>query len=235
MRFSVLLAPALLLAAAEFGVTANAPTFANESLHYTINWPTGLSLGDAQLHAARLKSGDGPERMALEFTVEAAMPGFQVLDHYKSEATAAFCSAEFNKNVSHGKKKTQEKTTFDADKGTATRETEGGGKTELKSSSCGRDALAYLYFVRRELSQGRLPQTETVFFGAAYRLRLEFAGTQTIRLGDTRVEADRLNASVKGPTADLNFEIYFLKDAARTPALVRVPLALGTFAMELVR
>jgi hypothetical protein len=33
----------------------------------------------------------------------------------------------------------------------------------------------------------------------------------------------------------LNFEVYFLKDAARTLALVKVPLAVGTFSMELVK
>ena len=49
------------------------------------------------------------------------------------------------------------------------------------------------------------------------------------------MEADRLTASLKGPSSDINFEVFFLKDAARTPALVRVPLAMGTFSMELVR
>jgi hypothetical protein len=64
---------------------------------------------------------------------------------------------------------------------------------------------------------------------------MEFAGTQSIRVGDKAVEADRLNTTVKGPQSDVSFEIYFLKDAARTPALVRVPLAVGTFSMELVK
>jgi hypothetical protein len=105
----------------------------------------------------------------------------------------------------------------------------------MKSGSCGKDALAYLYFVRRELSQGRIPAPQTVYFGAAYEIRLAFAGTQTIKLGDKQVEADRVSASVKGAASEVGFEVFFLKDAARTPALVRVPLALGTFSMELVR
>ena len=66
-------------------------------------------------------------------------------------------------------------------------------------------------------------------------MRVEFAGTQTIKLGDTPVEADRIKASVKGASTNIDFEIFFLKDAARTLALVRLPLSLGLFSMELVR
>jgi hypothetical protein len=80
-----------------------------------------------------------------------------------------------------------------------------------------------------------MPAPQTVFFGAPYEIRLVFAGTQNIKLGDKQVEADRVTASVKGSASEIGFEVFFLKDAARTPALVRVPLALGTFSMELVR
>ena len=89
--------------------------------------------------------------------------------------------------------------------------------------------------MRRELSQGRIPPPQTIFFGPAYEVRVEFAGTQKIRVGDTQADADRLTASVKGSSSDISFEVFFLKDAARTPALVRVPLALGMFSMELVK
>ena len=217
------------------GSTATAPKFSNEQLHYSVNWPSGLSLGEGQLHTSRTKAGDGPDRMSLEFTLDAAVPGFQVQDRYKSEATLGFCSISLDRKSVHGKKKADEKTTFDPDHGTAVRETAGGGKSELKTGTCGKDALAYLYFLRLELSQGRLPPSQPVFFGSAYQLRVEFAGTQTIKLGETSVEADRLKASLKGASSDIDFEVFFLKDAARTPALVRVPLSLGTFSMELVR
>jgi len=89
--------------------------------------------------------------------------------------------------------------------------------------------------VRHELGQGRLPAAQTVYFGAPYQVRLEFAGTQAIRMGDKNVEADRLKASAKGPSSEISFEIFFLKDTGRTPALVRVPLSLATFTMELVK
>jgi len=218
------------------GTPVAAPSFENEQLRYSINWPSGLSLGEAQLGSSLEKaSADSTARLHLEFNIDAAVPGFAVTDRYRSEASPDFCSVDFERNASHGAKKTDEKTTFDAQNGTATRETSGGGKSDLKTSSCGRDALAFLYYVRRELSQGRIPPPQTVYFGAAYEIRLAFAGTQSIKLGDKQVEADRVTTSVKGAASDITFDIFFLKDAARTPALVRVPLTLGTFSMELVR
>lgn len=233
--------PVLLLAliqvqSARPGASNASPTFSNEHLRYNINWPSGLSLGESQLSASRSKTASGaPGPLEMDFNVDAAIPGFEVSDRFHSSASADFCSVEFDKKTSHGKKKSDEKTTFDAANQTATRQTEGGGKSELKTPSCGKDALAFLYFVRRELSQGRLPPSQPVFFGSIYQVRVEYVGTQSIKLGDKPVEADRLNVSLKGPSSDISFEAYFLKDGARTPALVKVPLALGTFSMELVR
>jgi hypothetical protein len=215
---------------------AGAPVFENEQLHYNINWPSGLSLGEAQLRASLVKpTPDAAGQLHLDFTVDAGMPGFPVSDQYRSEASPDFCSSEFQRTAKHGSKKTDEKTTFDPQNGTASRETAAGGKSELKAPACGKDALAFLYYVRRELSQGRMPPQQTVFFGAPYDIRLEFMGTQKIPLGETQVEADRVIASVKGPSSQISFEVFFLKDRVRTPALVRVPLPLGTFSMELVR
>ena len=231
-----LLAALLCVASSAQSGTPNAgPSFDNESLRYNINWPSGLSLGESRLTASRSKPADGPESLSFEFSVEAAIPGFQVLDHYRSQATPDLCSVEFGKELLHGKKKTNEKTTFGSGHDTATRETTGGGKTELKTPACGKDALSFLYYVRRELAQGRLPQRQTVLFGAPYEVRIEFAGTQSIPVGDTNKEADKLLVTAKGPASEINFEIFFLKDAARTPALVRVPLSLGAFTMELVK
>jgi hypothetical protein len=221
---------------ANSGTPVGASAFENEQLRYSINWPSGLSLGEAQLGSARQKTeADAAPRLHLTFDLDAGVPGFPVSDRYRSEASNEYCSVEFQRTATHGPKKTDEKETFDQQAGTATRQTKDGGKSELKTPSCGRDALAFLYFVRRELSQGRMPPTQTVFFGAPYEVKLAFAGTQSIKLADKQVEADRVNASVKGAASEISFEVFFLKDAARTPALVRVPLAMGTFSMELVR
>jgi len=106
----------------------------------------------------------------------------------------------------------------------------------LKAASCSRDALTFLYYVRGELSEGRMPAPQTIFLGAPYDVRLEFQGTESIRIADRPVDADRFAASVKGPASSISFDVFFLKDRARTPALVRVPLPMGTtFSMELVK
>jgi len=221
---------------ASAGTPVAAPAFDNEQLRYSINWPSGLSLGEAQLGSSLQKTtAEAAPVLHLEFNLDAAVPGFVVTDRYRSEASPELCSVEFQRKAMHGQKKTDEKTTFDQHAGTATRETVGGGKSQFEISSCGRDALAFLYYLRRELSQGRIPPPQTVYFGGAYEIRLAFSGTQTIRLGEAQVEADRVTASVKGTASDISFDVFFLKDAARTPALVRLPLALGMFSMELVR
>ena len=230
-------APLLLLGALAISAApAGPPAFENEQLHYTINWPSGLSLGEAQLHAALVKPApDAAGRLHLDFTLDAGIPGFSVSDQYRSDASADFCSGEFQKTTRHGSKKTNEKMTFDQQNGSVSRETADGGKSELQAPACGKDALAFLYYVRHELSEGRIPPQQTIFFGAPYDIRIDFTGTQGIRIGETQVEADRVTATVRGPSSEISFEVFFLKDAARTPALVRVPLSLGTFSMELVR
>lgn len=214
----------------------SAPVFSNEQLHYNINWPSGLSLGEAALGASSAKAASGEvPGINLQFNVDAGIPGFSVTDHYHSVVTPDFCSSEFQRNATHGQKKIDEKMTFDPHGGSGTRETAGGGKTDFQTSGCGKDALAFLYYLRRELAQGRIPPPQTVYLGPAYDVRLEFMGTQNIRVADKPVEADRVTASIRGPASEISVEIFFLKDSARTPVLARVPLALGTFSMELVR
>jgi hypothetical protein len=229
---SLALISALALAAAPTG----APAFESEQLRYSINWPSGLSLGEAELDASSSKaSPDASEQLHLQFNVNAGVPGFSVADRYHADASPDFCSEEFQKYAVHGPKKTDEKTTFDLHAGTATRETTGGGKSDFSTSQCAKDALTFLYYARHELSQGRIPPTQSVFMGSSYEVRLQYTGTQSIRLADKQVDADRVTATVRGPASTIDVEVFLLKDRTRTPALVRVPLALGTFSMELVR
>ena len=44
-----------------------------------------------------------------------------------------------------------------------------------------------------------------------------------------------LTCTMTGPASSIKFEMYFARDAARTPLLIKVPLQMGTFAMEIVR
>jgi hypothetical protein len=232
--WGVLRAPLLLFAALATAAPIFAPGFENEHLHYNINWPSGLSLGEAQLSATTSKSaGDTAPRLHFSFDLDAGIPGFTVTDRYRSEATNDLCSTEFQRNIKHGAKALDEKMTFDPHDGKVTRQPTGGAQTEVSASPCAKDALTFLYYVRRELSQGRIPGPQTIFFGPQYQVHLEFAGTQTVQIGEKPVEADRVKASVQGPVAAISFEIFFMKDPARTPVLVRVPLSMGTFSMEL--
>jgi hypothetical protein len=224
------LLPALVLVAAPVADSA----LPNETLRYSINWPSGLGLGEATLTAASSQAAKSPSRMQFQFNLDAGVPGFTVRDQFHSTASGSFCSEEFHKLTVHGSKRVDEKEKFDLSTGTVTRGS-GSGQSEINGNPCAKDALAFLYFVRQELSQGRIPPRQTVFFGAPYEIRLDTAAGESLQIGNASVETDHLKASVRGPSSSIDFDLFFLKDAARTLALVRVPLALGTFSMELVK
>ncbi len=209
---------------------------AEETLPYAVNWPSGLGLGEAVVTAQKVKTPDGAERWRFELKVDASVPGFTVSDQFRAVATADYCSLEFERDLKHGKRASRERITFDQEKRSATRETlEGGGKSEFSIPACAKDPLTFLFFARRELKQGRLPAPQPVFFGASYAVRMESGGAQRLRSGDALVEADRVIVTFKGPKADQKLEALFVRDAARTPALVRLPLAVGTLSVELAR
>ncbi len=202
-----------------------------ESLRYSINWASGLSLGEATLH-----SDKGKEAWDFEVTMDASIPGFALRDRYQSAATPDLCSLQLEKSFTHGNRKGDEKTIFDQQNHTASRETQnGGGKSELSVPACAKDALTFMQFARSELAQGRLAPPQAVVFGAIYNVRIEYTGAQKIRVGDQMADADRILATIKGPTSDLTVEIFFARDAARTPLLAHIPLSLGTFTVELIR
>lgn len=232
---------AILLALASLGAPAGAHAAAGtfpqpESLRYNVNWPSGLPLGEAEMRAARLPADPDEHRWEFTLRLEAAIPGFAVVDRHRSVATPDLCSVELEKLAERGKRTTKERTSFDPSRGLATRETlGGGGKSEFPIPACARDGLAFLYYLRRELGQGRLPPSQKVFFGGEYVVRLEYGGRQSVLVGAQRTEADRIQISAKGKASDTAFEIFFALDPARTPLLVRLPLALGTFSMELIR
>ncbi|HXI39636.1 MAG TPA: DUF3108 domain-containing protein [Bryobacteraceae bacterium] len=208
--------------------------FTNETLRYAVSWPTGMSLGEAHMGAARSKAANGAgERWTFEFALDAPVPGFAVEDRYHASASLDLCSATFEKETAHGSHKTHERIEFDDRAGVARRETLGAGKSEVPISQCGRDALTFLYFARRELGQGRVPPQEDVILGAKYNARLEYTGEQTIKVGGKPAVTDRVIATLRGPASEISFEMFFARDPARTPLLIRVPLSLGVFSMEL--
>ncbi|MGA3189380.1 MAG: DUF3108 domain-containing protein [Bryobacteraceae bacterium] len=201
-----------------------------ESLRYSINWASGLSLGEATLRSDKTK-----EAWDFEATVDASIPGFALRDSYRSDATTDLCSLELDKSFAHGNRQAAEKITFDQQSHTATRETQGGGKSDVPVTSCAKDALTFLQFARNELAQGRLTPQQSVVFGALYNVRIDYKGVQKIKVGDQMTDADRILATIKGPTTDLTVEMFFARDAARTPLAAHIPLALGSFTVELIR
>jgi len=225
-----LLFAALLLAPAGGGAQTSSSDSSEETLHYTVNWPSGLSLGEGALTARR--SAAGGWELSLE--MEAGVPGFQVHDRFLSVASPEYCSIHFEKESVHGKRKAHEKTVFEG--GMATRTTlGGGGKSEFPVPACARDALAFLFHLRREIAQGRIPPPQTIYFGAPYEVRFDYKGVQAVETGQAPEKADRLAVSAKGASSKFSFEIFLARDPARTPLAIRVPLELGTFSMELVR
>ncbi|HWD98133.1 MAG TPA: DUF3108 domain-containing protein [Bryobacteraceae bacterium] len=211
------------------GAATNGFPFTAESLNYSVNWPSGLNLGEGHLRASQ-EAGN----WSFDLTLNASVPGFDVIDHYHSSATPDFCSTSFDRTSSHGTRKTKETETIS--NGEVTRQTDsGGGKSELRAQACVKDALTFLFFTRRELGQGRVPPPQQIVYGSLYSARLDYVGAPVIQIAGKPEQSDMLTCTMTGPTSTIKFEMYFARDAARTPLLIRVPLQMGSFAMELVR
>jgi len=205
-----------------------------ESLRYTLNWESGLNLGDAQLTASPASSGEDAN-WEFSLQAQAAVPKFPIAEFTRSLASSGFCTLESEKKAVRGQHKTDEKTTFETRLMKATRQTLNGGKSEISLSPCAKDALTFVYYLRRELAQGRLPQPQAVLYGAPYQISTQYVGTQKLKVGDSETDTERIRISIKGPVVKQDVDILFLKDGIRTPAQVRVVLPVGTISMDLAR
>ncbi len=131
-----------------------------ESLHYVINWPSGLSLGEATITFGSQAAGSGPVSAvgwSSDFEIDASLPGFAITDKYHSTAEGHdMCSVKLDKTVHRGSHESGETDTFHQDTHTVTRETHGtgGGTSDEDVSACARDALTFLEFARNELAAG---------------------------------------------------------------------------------
>ena len=202
-----------------------------ETLHFAVNWPSGLSLGEGEL--VSVNNGRG---WTFSMTLDAALPAFPLAETADSRASSDLCSLELRKTGTRGKRTVKETTKFDAAKAMATRTTGGdGGKSEIRIGSCPKDALTFIQFARRELAAGRVPAAQQVYYGAGYQTRLQYTGTQKIRVGNEYVEADKLTGNVKGPASEFTLELYFARDPERKPLLVSIPVAVGKFTVEFER
>jgi hypothetical protein len=206
---------------------------AAESLTYSINWASGLNLGEAILSSSK-SSDPAHVPWTFDLKLDAGVPGFRLADRYHSTTNAELCTIRLEKDLMHGSRTVKEGVKFDQEKHEVARETEGGGKSEISTGLCARDALAFLQFVREELKQGRLAPEQTVIFGAAYRVRFDYLGVQRIKTGSTTADAEGLQITIRGPAANLAVDVFFARDAARTPLLARIPLPIGPLTVELV-
>jgi hypothetical protein len=206
------------------------PLFNEEQLNYKITWTGGLRVGEA--HLSSRKASDGWQ---FDFSLDASVPGFLIVDRYHAVTTEPGCALEFRREITHGKRRSRETTKFDYPRSVAERATVDGGRSESAIPNCARDALGFLFFARNELSHGRLPPEQPVLAGAAYRVRMEMGGKQPVQIGNKKQDADLVTISVKGPSSNVSFEAFFARDKARTPLIVRCPFSLGVFSLELVR
>jgi hypothetical protein len=208
--------------------------FTNESLAYTVEWPSGLSLGEGHLSAT---SDQG--NWNFELTLDAGLAGFDVKDTYTSSATSELCFTSLSKDSVHGPKKTKETVTFDRQSAAATRHSnyggDTGGTTRMQVNNCTHDALTYLFYTRRELGQGRVPPAQEIIFGALYHASQSYAGAETIVVHGKSILTDKMVCHIKGPASDFQFDAYFDRDPARTPVSIRVPLPVGKISLEIVR
>jgi hypothetical protein len=219
-----------------------APTgfpFADEDLNYSINWPTGISLGEAHLHARRSGSN-----WSFALNLDAGIPGFVVKDVYHSDALTDLCSLSFDRSTSHGSRVTHERETVDRDRALATRITlskdgsdasKAGGTSQIPVPACVKDALTFLFYARQELGQGRVPAAQSVLFGGTEQISAVYAGGPIIAVNQKQVQTDQVTFTIKTGASDLKFDIFFARDPARTPVLITAPLPVGKLSMELIR
>ncbi len=203
----------------------------NEVLVYAVSWPSGLSLGEVEFRAHA--SGHGWQ---FEADVSADLPLIEIRDEYRSTADHELCSLEFEKDTKHGHRTTRESVAFDQQNQTATRRTlGGGGESEIDIPPCARDGLTFFYYLRQQLAQGRIPPPDDINFGGQYQITLSYVETRDILDRGSPRTADRLLFDVTGPKSQHSFEIFFGRDPARTPLLMQVPFALGTFSITLTK
>lgn len=207
-----------------------APFSDGEVLTYEITWPSGLSLGETSFTARATPTG-----WNFEARVSANLPTLAISDEYRSSADAEFCSLKLEKKVRHGKRELDETVTYDQTKRLAHRKNRNGEASEVEIQPCTRDALTFLYVLRRELASGRIPPPEDINFGWQYQISMTYAESVEIEAGGEQVMADRMLVDLTGPNSQRSFEVFVGRDKARTPLLMRVPFELGTFSLKLLK
>lgn len=224
-------APAGLLAQA---AASSWPPIANgEELSFDLLWPSGLTLGEGKLSAARA----GAE-VHLAASVKADLPQHAVSYTFRSVTDERLCSARFQQRLREGSRITEETFTFNQQEHTV----QGPRGTETipgPYGDCARDPLALLYHFRRQLAANQLPigtpeAVGSFYLGDGFTVRYEAIAPETVKLGAKQWEGDRFLITAQGYHGQEQIvEVWIRPDEARTPVVVRVPFALATFGAEL--
>lgn len=206
--------------------------FTDETLTYQVKSPVGLSFGKVLMTATR----QGTAGWAFKFSLDASLPIITIRDRFDSFSDGRLCSIRFERTSEHGNRKVDEVTYIDRGRSVAVRATRnGGGLSDIPVGLCPYDGLTFLYHLRRELGQGRLPPNDTILVGGPYSVSMVYAGERTLARDRQDVKTDQVNCTIRGPKSEVHLEILFARDPPRTPLVVRYPFSLGTFSLELVR
>lgn len=207
------------------------PFPAQEELAYSIAWPSGLAVGSAELRARHTDPG-----WRFELRIRASVPKIEIDHAFVSRTDELLCSLEFEKHIRHGTKRGHESLRFG--EGTLRRTNlEANGRavgSTAPIADCARDALATIFSLRRDLAAGRIPPPEEIYFGAAYRLQLEYKQTRWLAWDSDRRLADEIRIDVRGPDSHHVFSAFFGRGAERTPLLFIVEFEDGPFTIKLI-
>jgi hypothetical protein len=194
-------------------------------------WPSGISLGEAHLHSKH----SGPN-WDFTFNLEVGVPGFPVKDTYRANTDPDYCSISFGRTISHGSHLSEENETVDRDRHAVTRtQSKSGAKTDIPAPACVKDALTYLFYSRFEMGQGRVPAAQDILFGNFHAIRVDYTGAPMITVNGKQVQTDMVTCTIEIGTSRPTFDVYFARDAARTPLRITAPLPVGKLSMELIR
>ncbi len=217
-----------LYAAAQEVASAFPPFQQGETLRYRLQWPSGITLGEATLRV----SPAGKE-LRLELTVEAGLPQYTLRDTFSAVASLDdLCSIQFHQKIAEGERQREESIEFDPATRQATH-TRGNQTTTMAVPQCARDPLTFLYYFRRELAAGRRVASGAVQLGTSIAVQIAPGVPEPVRVSGQTKPADHYVVTYSGTRGSKTFHLWLSPDAARAPVRIRAPFPLAEFAAEL--
>ena len=224
----VLCHPGASLVQAQQAEVRLAPSLLGEKLVYRLLWPSGVILGEAVFQVA--SSG---EQVQFRLDVEAQVPQYNLRDSFRSTATrVGLCSLQFRQEIKEGTRVWEETIEFDQQNRQA-RRTRGGQTFIATVPVCAREPLVFLYIIRSQLIEGKLPASGVVHLAADYDVRIEAAGTERVTFRGQSRDAEKYSVTYSSPNREKTFTVWFSTDSARLPLQVRIPFPIGELSAVL--